>query len=142
MKCSVYKLGKLKDYKYVVTFVRYNDKWIICKHKNRDTWENSGGHIELNETPIEAAKRELYEETGAIDFDIVPICDYWACDEPHETENIGWSNGQAFLAIVKKLGKIPKDSEMECINFFEDFPQNLTYPDITYELLPQIITRI
>jgi len=142
MKCSVYKLGKLKNYKYVVTFVRYNDKWIICKHKNRDTWETSGGHIESDETPIEAAKRELYEETGAIDFDIIPICDYWACDEPHETENIGWSNGQVFLAIVNKLDKIPEDSEMECINIFKDFPPNLTYPDITYELLPQIITRI
>jgi len=142
MKCSVYKLGKLKDYKYVVTFARYNDKWIICKHKNRDTWETSGGHIESGETPIEAAKRELYEETGAVSFDIVPVCDYWACYEPHETENIEWSNGQVFLAVVKKLEEIPKNSEMECINFFDEFPRNLTYPDITYELLPQIITRV
>jgi len=142
MKCSVYKFGKLKNYKYVVTFVRYNNKWIICKHKNRDTWETSGGHIEPDETPIEAAKRELYEETGAVDFDIVPICDYWACDEPHETENIEWSNGQVFLATVNKLEEIPKNSEMECIKFFEEFPQNLTYPDITSKLLPQIITRI
>jgi 8-oxo-dGTP diphosphatase len=142
MKCSVYKLGKLKNYKYVVTFARYNNKWIICKNKNRSTWETSGGHIELGETPIEAAKRELYEETGAIDFDIIPICDYWACYEPHETENIGWSNGQVFLAIINKLREIPKDSEMECIDFFDEFPQNLTYPDITYKLLPQIITRM
>ena len=142
MKCSVYKLTRLKDYKYVVTFARYNDKWIICKNKNRNTWETSGWHIDPNETPIEAAKRELYEETGAIDFEIVPVCDYWACDEPHEAENIGWSNGQVFLAKVNKLGKIPSESEMECIDFFDEFPQNLTYPDITYELLPQIITRI
>jgi 8-oxo-dGTP diphosphatase len=142
MKCSVYKFGKLKNYRYVVTFARYNNRWIICKHKNRETWETSGGHIEQNETSIEAAKRELYEETGAIEFDIIPICDYWACDEPHETENIEWSNGQVFLAIVNKLGEIPKNSEMECIDFFKEFPQNLTYPDITYELLPQIITRI
>jgi 8-oxo-dGTP diphosphatase len=138
----VYKFGELKNYKYVVTFARYNNKWIICKNKNRDTWETSGGHIEKNETSIEAARRELYEETGAIDFDIIPICDYWACDEPHETENIEWSNGQVFLASVNKLGEIPKNSEMECIDFLNVFPQNLTYPDITYALLPQIITRI
>jgi 8-oxo-dGTP diphosphatase len=141
MKCSVYGIGKLKDYKYVVTFARYNGKWVICKHKNRDTWETSGGHIEANETPIEAAKRELYEETGAIDFEIQPVCDYWACDEPHETEKITWANGQVFLAYIKHFGKLP-ESEMECINFFESFPQNLTYPDITHELLKQIITRI
>ncbi len=142
MKCSIYRLGALKEYKYVVTFARYENKWIICKHKNRNTWETSGGHIEQGETPIEAAKRELHEETGAIDFEIESICDYWACDEPHETKNIAWSNGQVFLARVHKIGKIPQDSEMECIDFFETFPQNLTYPDITYTLLPQIITRV
>jgi 8-oxo-dGTP diphosphatase len=142
MKCSVYKLGFLQNYKYVVIFARYNNKWIICKEKNSETWQTAGGHIEKNETPIQAAKRELFEETGALDFDINPICDYWACDEPHETDNIGSSNGQVFLAYVNKLGNIPENSEIECIDFFDEFPQNLTYPDITYELLPQIITRI
>ena len=142
MKCSVYKLGKLKKYKYVVTFARYNDKWIICKNKSRNTLETSGGHIEPHETPLEAAKRELYEETGALEFDITPVCDYWACTEPHETENITWSNGQVFFAIVKKMGPIPETSEMEKIDLFDYYPQNLTYPDITVKLLPQIITRI
>ena len=142
MKCTVYKLGKLKNYEYVVTFARYDNKWIICKHRERNTWETSGGHIEPGETPIEAARRELREETGAMDFRIEAVCDYWACDEPHETESITWSNGQVFLANVAELGEIPRNSEMECIDFFDDFPQNLTYPDITYTLLPQIITRI
>ncbi|MDR0301404.1 MAG: NUDIX domain-containing protein [Treponema sp.] len=142
MKSTVYRLNQLKQYKYVVTFARYKNKWIICKHKNRNTWETSGGHIEPGETPLDAAKRELQEETGAIDFEIEPICDYWACDEPHETENITWANGQVFLANVNTLGEISKDSEMECINLFDEFPQNLTYPHITYTLLPQIITRI
>jgi 8-oxo-dGTP diphosphatase len=141
MKCTVYKLGKLKDYKYVVTFARYKNQWIICKHKNRTTWETSGGHIETGETPLEAAKRELYEETGSIDFEINPICDYWACDEPHETNEITWANGQVFLANVKEIGPLP-DNEMECISFFETYPQNLTYPNITNELLPYIINEI
>jgi 8-oxo-dGTP diphosphatase len=141
MKCSVYNFGDLKTYKYVVVFARYNDKWILCKHKNRNTWETSGGHIEPGETPLDAAKRELFEETGSIDFTIIPICDYWACDEPHETRNITWSNGKVFLAFVKKVGKLP-ESEMEYIDYFETFPENLTYPDITYELLPHIMTKV
>jgi 8-oxo-dGTP diphosphatase len=135
MKGTVFHLGKLKKYKYVIIFARYNGKWILCKHKDRNTWETSGGHIELGETPMEAAKRELYEETGAIDFDIEPVCDYWACDEPHETDNITWANGQVFLAYIKKIGTLP-ESEIERIEYFDSFPQNLTYPDICYELLP------
>ena len=141
MKCTVYRVGQLKTYKYVVIFAQYNGKWIICKHKERDTWETSGGHIEAGETPLEAAKRELYEETGSIEFDINPVCDYWACDEPHETDNITWSNGRAFFARVTKIGKLP-ESEMDCIDFFDSFPANLTYPDITRELLPVVIKTL
>lgn len=141
MKCTVYETGKLKQYKFSVIFARYQNKWIVCKHRDRDTWETSGGHIEPGETPLDAAKRELYEETGAVDFTITPVCDYWACDEPHETENLGWSNGRVFLADVTRIGKLP-DSEMERIEFFDEFPDNLTYPDITYTLLPHVMGKI
>jgi 8-oxo-dGTP diphosphatase len=59
----------------------YKGKWVFCKHKKRDVWENPGGHIDEEETPLEAAKRELYEETGAINFDIEPLCDYYVTGE-------------------------------------------------------------
>ena len=135
MKCTAYETGFLKDYKYVVTFANFEGKWILCNHKSRSTWETSGGHIETGETPLDAAKRELFEETGSIDFSIRPVCDYWACDEPHETENIGWANGQVFLAVVDKIGELP-ESEMRKIDLFEELPANLTYPDITAEIFP------
>jgi 8-oxo-dGTP diphosphatase len=133
-------LGELKKYKYVVTFARYDDKWLLCKHKNRNTWEVSGGHIESGENPMEAAKRELYEETGAVDFSIDPICDYWAGDEPYETENISCANGRVFLANITKIGNLP-ESEMEKTGLFEVIPENLTYPDITKELFPHVINK-
>jgi 8-oxo-dGTP diphosphatase len=87
------------------------------------------------ETPLEAARRELFEETGSLEFDIEPVCDYWACDEPHETKNPGWSNGAVFLAKVYSIGKLP-ESEMEKIGFFDELPPNLTYPDITGVIFP------
>jgi 8-oxo-dGTP pyrophosphatase MutT (NUDIX family)/NTP pyrophosphatase (non-canonical NTP hydrolase) len=141
MKCTVYETGALGDYKYVVTFAFFKGKWIFCKHKARKTWEVSGGHIEEGETPAAAARRELHEETGALEFTLTPVCDYWACDEPHEKENVSWSNGAVFLARVETLGDIP-ESEMEKIQLFEEPPPHLTYPDITNALFPHILQQL
>lgn len=127
MQCQVCGLNELSEYKFVVVLSRLNGKWLLSKHKKRDTWETQGGHIEKDETPIEAAKRELFEESGAVDFLIRPLCDYWASDETSK------SNGMVFFAEIKKLEEIP-ESEMEKVHAFEKLPVNLTYPDITPKL--------
>ncbi len=41
-----------------------NKKILLVKHKDYDKWLQPGGHIEEDETPEEAAIREVYEETG------------------------------------------------------------------------------
>ena len=135
MRCSVYENGSLQDYKFVVIFAVHEGKWLLCKHKERDTWENAGGHIEVGETPLEAAKRELFEETGAVDFEIEQLCEYRACADAHEVGDQSWENGVLFFARIHKLGDLP-ESEMECIRLFEDFPENLTYHDVMRELIP------
>ena len=40
-------------------------------HKKLKTWLPPGGHIEKNETPWEAAKREIFEETGIINPEVI-----------------------------------------------------------------------
>ena len=127
MNCKTFELNMLKSYKYVVIIAKYCNKWILCKHKKRDTWETAGGHIESGETPLDAARRELFEETGAVSFDIKPIFDYWAGDE------ISWANGMVLYAEIRELNDIP-ESEMEKIECFETLPLNLTYQDITPKL--------
>lgn len=41
-----------------------NKKILLVKHSDYDKWLQPGGHIEEDETPEEAAVREVFEETG------------------------------------------------------------------------------
>lgn len=124
MKCIVYKLNELNQYKYVVILSKYQGKILLSRHEKRLTWETQGGHIEKGETPIEAAKRELFEESGAVKFSILPIFDYWAGDEE------SWANGMVFMADITELSQIP-NSEMKEVQSFDELPDSLTYPEIT-----------
>lgn len=41
-----------------------NKKLLLVHHKDLNKWVQPGGHIEDNETPEDAAIREVFEETG------------------------------------------------------------------------------
>ena len=70
--------------KFAVIISQSNGKWVFCKHKERDTYEVPGGHREAGEDIFETAKRELQEETGAIKFEIKPICVYSVTGKTNE----------------------------------------------------------
>ena len=76
LQCRVAPLGQMGDYVFVVVVSEFQGKLMLSRHRDRDTWETQGGHIESGETPLEAARRELYEESGVTEFEIIPVCDY------------------------------------------------------------------
>ena len=59
--------------KFAVIISKSNGKWVMCKHKERDTYEVPGGHREEGEDILDTAKRELQEETGAVKFNLEPL---------------------------------------------------------------------
>lgn len=48
----------------VAIFARNRGAVLLIRHKRLGTWLPVGGELESGETPIEAARRELSEETG------------------------------------------------------------------------------
>lgn len=130
LKCTVHPLGELGRYKYVVICSHYQGGWLLSRHRARDTWETQGGHIEAGETPIAAARRELYEESGVKDAEVIPVCDY------HGYDSRGFADGVVFLAKIHALGPLP-ESEMKEVRRFETLPENLTYPAVTPALIFQ-----
>lgn len=126
MNVKFNELSEIKDEDliYAVIIARYQNHWILCKHKERTTWEIPGGRRELDEVIMDTAKRELYEETGAIKFDIKPVCVY----------TVNGTSGLLCFASVDELGELP-DSEIEKVNLFDEIDVEWTYPNIQPKLL-------
>ena len=127
--------------KFAVIISKHKDKWVLCKHKERDTYEVPGGHREADETILETAKRELYEETGAINFDIKPICVYSVKGKTRINEHIDdESFGMLFVADIFAFEQ-NLHSEIEKILITEHLVENWTYPLIQPKLLEEAKRR-
>lgn len=124
LQCKIYPFGTQPDKEFVVVCSFYKGQYLLSRHKKRDTWETQGGHIEAGETPMDAARRELFEESGAADATLYPVCDYLGFDPE------GQAYGAVFLAEIHALGKLP-ESEMKDVQLFDDLPARLTYPHVT-----------
>ena len=122
---------------FAVIITKTNGKWVFCKHKKRDTYEVPGGHREDGETILETAKRELKEETGAIDFAIKPVCAYSVKGETNQPEK---RYGMLFVAEVFAFEK-ELYSEIEKIIITDQLIDNWTYPLIQPKLLEEARRR-
>lgn len=123
--------------KFAVIVAKTNDNWVFCKHKNRDTLEVPGGHREPSEDIIDTAERELVEETGAIDFDLKPVCVYSVIEK--DNFNGEETFGLLCYADIKSFGEI--NSEIEKIIITDELPNNWTYPTIQPYLLEELEKR-
>jgi 8-oxo-dGTP diphosphatase len=48
----------------VAVYARRGERVLVIEHRRLKTWLPIGGELEAGETPLEAARRELREETG------------------------------------------------------------------------------
>ena len=125
--------------KFAVIISRTQNQYVFCKHKDRDTWEVPGGHRESQENIIDTAKRELYEETGALEFDIEPVCVY-SVTAPDNLNQGDESFGMLFFADIKCF-EAELHNEIEKIIITDKFPERWTYPYIQPRLIEKVKRR-
>lgn len=127
---AFYKKADDELLQFAVIAAKYQGRWVLCKHKERSTWEFPGGHREAGETIEAAAVRELYEETGAAEYRMVPVSVYSVTDQAQSGEKQAESLGMLFYAEISRFDQLPPAFEMEKIECFEKPPDNWTYPEI------------
>jgi len=123
---------------FAVIVAKHRNQWVICKHKSRDTYEVPGGHREPGETILDTAKRELQEESGAIDFELTPICIYSVSGTDGTISDSTETFGMLYYAEIKRFGPLP-DFEMEQVILSEELPSNWTYPLIQPKLIDRVM---
>jgi len=133
----LYELGAVAEdrLEYVVIVATCGDQLVMVRHRHRDTWETPGGHIEPGEPVEDAAKRELIEETGAVNFSLVPVCEYSLTYSGRE------SYARLYRCSVEELGPGPS-LEIAEVRLFDRMPSELTYPDIHPRLMARAMAAL
>nr|WP_326127830.1 NUDIX domain-containing protein [uncultured Oscillibacter sp.] len=126
--------------KFAVILARTGGKWVFCRHRDRDTYEIPGGHREPGEDILSAAKRELREETGAVEFTIRPVCAYsvrgkTGTHKSAEEETFG----MLFMADITSFEAL--HCEIEAILVTDRPVDRWTYPLIQPRLLAEARNR-
>ena len=124
--------------KFAVIVSQSNGKWVFCKHKERDTYEVPGGHREAGESILETAKRELQEETGAIRFDMKPLCVYSVTGKTRVNDTGEESFGLLCYAEITEFAT-ELHSEMEKIVLLDELPEEWTYLLIQPKLIEKYL---
>ena len=140
MEVKFYDMVEDELLKFAVIISRSNEKWVFCKHKERNTYEVPGGHREPGEDIMETAKRELQEETGAVRFDMKPICAYSVTGKNRINESGEETFGLLCYAEIIEFSD-ELNSEMEKVVLLDELPIKWTYPLIQPKLIQEAQNR-
>lgn len=122
---------------YMVIAARHKNQWVIVRLKDRSDWCFPGGHREEGETMDEAARRELFEETGATRYEGLERIAQYSVDHG---DRISW--GTIYHADIIDFGPLPEEFEIAEIGFVNTFPlDNSRFPGIQPGLMEWLEAR-
>ena len=126
--------------KFAVIISKTDGKWIFCRHRERTTYEIPGGRREVGESIAQTAIRELKEETGAVDFDIKPVCVYSVKGKTKfNADENSISYGMLFVAEIYSFEEL--HSEIAEILVTDSLVESWTYPLIQPRLIEEACKR-
>ncbi|MBV8086666.1 MAG: NUDIX domain-containing protein [Chloroflexi bacterium] len=126
----------------VAVFARHAGQVLLVHHRRLDLWLPAGGELEPGETPLQAATRELFEETGlrgtfprTSDLDGAPpgLLGY----EEHQAGAKGTHLNFNFLADVPSTDVLP-NHEFESWRWVAS-PDDVACPPNVRQLLARIL---
>jgi len=83
-----------------------------------------------------AARRELFEETGAAGYPLPPICVYSVSGRNRVNATGEASFGMLSYAEITQFQALPQS---ERVSLFRELPGELTYPEIQPKLIQRVI---
>ena len=143
MKVRFYKNIEDRLLEFAVIVATSGGKWVFCRHKDRNTLECPGGHRKRREKILDTARRELAEETGAIDFHIEPVCAYSVTGQNRVNPSGEETFGMLYFADIRRFRK-KLHSEMAEVRLMDNLPvrsDQWTYPEIQPKLIQEVLYR-
>lgn len=106
---------------YIVS--RYQNQWVFCKYRGFNSHDIPHGQCEFNETIKEAAAREIFEDTGAIVYNMKPLCAFEVIENDFNLKAV------LFYAEIEKLNQLSsfKIEQVIKTDAFPDFAREESF---------------
>ncbi|MGF9697987.1 NUDIX domain-containing protein [Paenibacillus sp. MABNR03] len=117
-----------REIAFVIMIAQFQEKYVIVYNNKRNGWEFPGGTCEPGETPLEAAGRELYEETGAVRFMLEPFGIY----------EMNGNLGKVYYAAVDQFDSMSLElpnQEIGELKLVDTLPAGMSFGDMFYTFL-------
>lgn len=109
-----------------VIAARCRDQWLLCRQKFSTGWILPGAKLFEGESAEQAARRALWEMTGAMRFNLLPVSAYRVSTDPD-------FSGILYRANVFLRGSPPSHANIDAVYCEKNLPPGMIFP--AHELL-------